>query len=801
MKRKFLVLAVTALISSGAFAASVEKSTLVVDGIQIGQMDGDIQHSQYSLVINFHNGGDDIKNWKFGFYMPKTFDTMASQNINPDLIMQICEASGNCVNLRYVKASDIRANDSSQGYFTMLEPMADFVLKSKTNYYIKLAHSNQWTVNNVSELPQSMFIADGDKIVDGVPKIYTLSTEISHYQLLNYNQDNTEQQIKNNINSNWQSSQINSNRIVDVVPNPVSISSGLGDNFTLPTKTISIHNQLNTDNSVANFWAPIIKDDWKIKKKVLVDNDASANTGIIIQSISDPRSINNNPEGYRLTINGDNVTIEVLTATGAYYGMQTLRQISAQSGQNLPSLIITDYPRFKYRGILLDVARHYFSVAEIKTLIDVMANQKLNTLHIHFSDDEAFRIALPNYPSLSAVGSYRGLGQSIGANMLLQNNLDTATLSQQKYPIANTVYGGSYSLEDIKNIVSYANANQVTIIPEIDIPGHSRALIKALPQVMVDPNDNSQFMSAQRYTDNVLPVCTYGSDISVGNQFTSTINDIVNTVAGLFNQQSTLYAINNEVSVAGDEVSSHAWTNDSSCRNEWQGLSSLEKSHLFLQRLANSNNNLVISGWQQLVQTDGVVIGKDVIPSSQTGHIWVWNTSKDGINQAAMLANNNYQTVVAYADKTYFDLAYNPSMTEPGFTWVGKFMDTHNTLNVVSAINDTIRSSKNPQNILGVEGALWSENLPSFDHLMYMALPKMPALAEASWSPEYEVIKSGQLDWQSLASRLGCGNSGYLSYLNKLYGVNYRGYPNGISKEIPEDSLCQLKADIPAPSM
>lgn len=800
MKKKLLVLVLSAL-ASMSYASQVEKSSLVIDDIEVGKMDGDTLNSQFSMMVNFHNSSDDIAQWKIGFYMPRSFMSMSTQNINPDLEMQVCDASGSCTNLRYVKANPITANDMSQGYFTVLEPMSSFTLKSKGRYYLRLAHSNQWTANNVSALPQSWFVISDDKQKDGIPKIYTMATEVSQYSLLGYNQNQIDEQLNNYINSNWQNSLQVADNQISLVPLPVSATqNGMGD-YTLPAKTLVIHNQLNSDNSVANLWAGIIKQDWKIKKSVTVDNDSNASDGIIITTINDPKIINNNPEGYRLTIASSGITIETLTATGAYYALQSLRQLSSQNQPTLPAVTITDYPRFKYRGILLDTARHYFSVAEIEKLIDVMASQKLNTLHIHFSDDEAFRLALPDYPSLATVGAQRGLGQNVGSNMLLQNNLDTSNMTQQQYPVANTNYGGSYSPEDIKALVAYANANQVTVIPEIDLPGHARALIKALPNVMVDPNDSSQFASVQGYTDDVLPVCTYGTDISVGSQFTNTINDITTKITNMFNSQTTMYAINGEISVGGDEVSSHAWTNDTSCRNEWTNLTSLDKSHLFLQKLASNNPEIMMSGWQQAVQGDDVALGKNIIPAAQTGHIWVWNTSGTGVKQAVNLANNNYPTVLAYADKTYFDLAYTPSMYEPGFTWAGSNNDTYNTLGMATMASKTQVQSKNPQNIIGIEGTLWSENLPSFDHLMYMALPKMPALAEAAWSPNYITANKDQLNWKSLATRLGCGDSGFLTYLNKTYGVNYRGYPNGIAKETPDGSLCAEKSATVVPNL
>ena len=140
-------------------------------------------------------------------------------------------------------------------------------------------------------------------------------------------------------------------------------------------------------------------------------------------------------------------------------------------------------------------------------------------------------------------------------------------------------------------------------------------------------------------------------------------------------------------------------------------------------------------------------------------------------------------------------------MYEPGFAWAAPNLDTYSALSMAQLAGKTQALSKQPQNILGIEGTLWSENLPSFDHLMYAALPKMPGLAEAAWSPNYVTTDKQQLNWQSLATRLGCGETGFLAYLNKLYGVNYRGYPNGISKEIPDGGLCPEKSAVTPPNL
>jgi hexosaminidase len=283
----------------------------------------------------------------------------------------------------------------------------------------------------------------------------------------------------------------------------------------------------------------------------------------------------------------------------------------------------------------------------------------------------------------------------------------------------------------------------------------------------------------------VIPVCLY-DNVSPFNAFTYTMNNIVTAVSSLFANQTTLY-YQNEVSVGADEVSPDAWTADTSCSSmAWSGLSALSKSHYLFQLLGLANSNIKISGWQQLVQNDDTTIDPQSLASSYTAHVWVWNTAQSlGIAQAQALAQNNYPTVLAFADDLYFDLTYTPDAWEPGYYWAGSFLDTHAALNAAKDAGSVLSGLTNnqQQHILGLEGTLWSENLMNFKHTTYMALPKMAGLAEAAWANN--TVVSGNLNWRSLATRLGTGNKGFLHYLYTITGLQYRGYPNGISLEIP----------------
>ena len=757
---------------------------ITINSVFIGQMAGDTAASEFSTQITFTNGVNQLANWQFGFYMPRSFAALTSvtQTINPRLSMQLCVAGSttSCVPLVLQQTAAITNFDQSTGYTTILAPQSSFILLANTQYTMTLAHNNQWNLGNYSAYPQNFFIINAG-LVSNIPTIP------STYKLLNYDATATAQAIATHIDTNWQ----NSNTVINtlnVIPQPQNFTAGTGS-YALQTG-LNIHNDLNSDNTVANFFAADLLGDLHIA--ATVDNQVET-TGIVINKITNSDTIDNNPEGYQIIITNDAINVYALNNTGVFYALQTLRQLWNQSA-TIPAGTITDYPRFKYRGVLLDAARHFFTVAHVESLLDLAAAHKLNTLHMHFADDEGFRIGLNDYyTTIANSADTRGYSNSMIALMFLQANLDITTPNPTvPYPYVDTKYTGTYSEADVQALISYANARGITIIPEIDLPGHARALIKAFPTELVDPNDQSKFISVQGYNDDVLPICTYDTNISTGAKFTVLINNIIAKSAALFNNQTTLYA-GNEISVGGDEVSSGAWTNDSSCAGEWSPLTALQKSQQFFARLAAANPSIKFSGWQQYIQTDGTAVGDNIVSAMQAGHVWVWHTSTadgsgvSGIGQAISLAQNGYPVVLAFADQNYFDLAYTPDVTEPGFTWAGSFLDTQAALSSAVSAQSVINTlaADDQKNILGLEGTLWSENLASYEHMIYMALPKMAGLAEAAWSSNAVTAYNNKTDWKDLATRLGCGKTGHLAYLNKLYGVKYRGYPNGIALEVP----------------
>lgn len=770
--------------SSGNNTTSSNPPQFTINNVTMGAMDGDTTAAEFSTIINFTYQGANISNWQFGFYMARTFATLVSgsDSNNPNLVMQICSASNesNCVNLSYLK-NPVTESDLSAGTTTMLAPSSSFTLIQGQQYTIKLLHNNQWGPGNYSAVPQNFFIKSGSNIANVTP-------ESSVFNITSYNANNVSDSISQHISTVWASSNnVASNS--NLIPSPVSYVSGTG---TFTFSSLVIHNTMTSASHVATFLQQDLAQDLNLNTSI--DNVAS-NSGIIIEQLANPNEINNNPEGYKIIIGANSIRIQASNATGVFYALQTLRQLWNQS-PTINSATIIDYPRFKYRGVLLDSSRHFFKVNEVESLIDLAAAHKLNTLHWHLSDDEGMRVGLTGYSSIPTMANTRGLGNPMTGMYNIQSNLDRTYTGVGNYPYITTAYSGTYSEAELAAIIVYANARSITVIPEIDMPGHARALVKAFPSEMVDPNDLSLYMTPQGYTDDVLPICTYNTNISVGAKFTPLVNNIVTKIAAIFNNQTTVNAVANEMSVGGDEVNGEAWTNDSSCTGVWSPLNALEKSHKFFRMLSDQNSNLKLSGWQQYVQGNESDLGVDRVSSANAGHVWVWNNSQSGASggqvQAVKLAQNNYQVVLDYSDQNYFDMTYTPAITEPGFYWATNWSDTYASLNSAVSASQTQAqlATDKTANIVGMEGTLWSENLPTYNHLTYMALPKMAGLAEASWSPVVTTNINNQPNWQDLARRLGCGQSGFLWYLNKISGATYRGYPNGINQEVPNTTIC-----------
>ncbi|MGY3941538.1 beta-N-acetylhexosaminidase [Aeromonas tecta] len=424
------------------------------------------------------------------------------------------------------------------------------------------------------------------------------------------------------------------------------------------------------------------------------------------------------PEAYQLSITPTGIVIQAAGEAGWRHGLVSLAQWALQHGESLPCLELTDAPRFGFRGIFLDCARHFHSIATIKRLLKQMSLYKFNRFHWHLTDDEGWRLEIKAFPQLTEVAAWRGHGLAVGPQ-----------LSGGAEP-----YGGYYTQSEVRELVAYAAGLGISIIPEIDIPGHCHAAIKALPGLLQEEADHSRYLSVQYFDDNVLNPALPGT-----YEF---LNKVMDEVCELFPGE--------QVHMGGDEVPNGVWTDSPACqqlmqREGYQDCRELQ-GHLLRhcqQYLAARGKKML--GWEEILHGDKV---------SRDATIFAWTNFQAGLDAATA----GYPVVMAPAQQLYLDQAYNQDIHEPGLYWAGPV-----SLEQVYACDPAPIDFHANDNILGVLSPLWSELVTSRDRLDYMLFPRLLATAEVAWSAP------ARKDWEQFVARL----PGQLQILDQLQ-VRYR---------------------------
>ncbi|MDE3056877.1 MAG: beta-N-acetylhexosaminidase [Bacteroidota bacterium] len=425
---------------------------------------------------------------------------------------------------------------------------------------------------------------------------------------------------------------------------------------------------------------------------------APAKTGIqLALSDADPTL---GDEGYLLTITQRRIFLTAYTPAGIFRGIQTLRQMlppeiespagiknSRKAPWSIPAGTIRDVPRFSWRGVMLDVARHFFSVKDVERLIDLMAYYKMNRFHLHLSDDQGWRLMINSWPQLATYGGSMQVG---GAK------------------------GGYYTQEDYAHIVEYAQQRYITVIPEIDMPGHTNAALASYPEL------NCNGAAPPLYSG----IDVGFSALCVDKEITYTfVNDVIREIAAL--------TPGSYIHVGGDEVST---------------LSVSDYSRFIerVQTIVQSHGKQMI-GWAEIAQAR-------LSPSSIAQH---W---KDKFAQLAV--QQHAKVIMSPAQKLYMDIKYNDS-TQLGLIWAGY-------IGVKDAYEwepSTIVNGVTENDILGIEAALWSETIQTMEDIEYMVFPRLPGYAEIGWS------QAKDRTWREYEQRLASHGSRL-----RALGVNF--YPS-----------------------
>ncbi|MDH3495346.1 MAG: family 20 glycosylhydrolase [Gemmatimonadota bacterium] len=411
------------------------------------------------------------------------------------------------------------------------------------------------------------------------------------------------------------------------------------------------------------------------------------------------------PEGYRLTVGPEGARLVAPSPAGLFYGIQTVRQLlpPGEPGAALPALEIEDWPRFRYRGMHLDVGRHLFPVAFIKKYIDLMAMYKMNTFHWHLTEDQGWRIEIRKYPRLTTVGAWR------------QETIREKNFSP--YVGDGTPYGGFYTQAQVREIVTYARARYITIVPEIEMPGHSKAALAAYPELACTPGPF-----------RVATVWGVHEDIYCPSDATfAFLEDVLTEVMDLFPGQY--------IHIGGDEAPKTRWERSPVAQAviRREGLANAhELQSWFIRRI----ERFLTAHGRRLIGWDEILEG-GLAPDAT---VMSWRGMVGGI----AAARQGHDVIMTPSSHVYFDHYQGSPAFEP--LAIGGYAP----LEKVYAF-EPMPAELTPEearHVLGAQGNVWTEYIATPEHVEYMAVPRMLALAEVVWSPRE------RREWSGFVARL-----------------------------------------------
>ncbi len=480
-------------------------------------------------------------------------------------------------------------------------------------------------------------------------------------------------------------------REVPIIPAPNSVTRTAGT-FLLDTGSAILF-ETEEDYKIAKLFQEFLKGTFQLDLPVAKNFIRAPKSTIRFSSAG---FTGLNPEAYTLGVAPGQVAVSGKGA-GLFYGLQSLLQLFPADGTNglrLPCVDISDEPRYRYRGMHLDVGRHFFSIAFVKKYIDVLAAYKLNTFHWHLTDDQGWRIEIKKYPLLTTVGGYR-------AQTVIGNYHD-----RMPQWFDGTRYGGSYTQEEIKEVVAYAADRFISVIPEIDMPGHSMSALAAYPDLACGERPGP-FLTAEKW--GVFP------DVYCpGKEATFTfLEDVLTEVMALFPSSY--------IHIGGDECPKTRWKTCAYCQRRMRsnGLKTEEQLQSYfiqrIERFVNSRGRKVI-GWDEILQGG-------LAPNAT---VMAWQT----VNAGIAAAKQDHDVIMTPQAFVYLDHLQGRADQEPltigGATPLEEVYSFDPT--------PTSLSLKQQQRIIGVQANVWTEYMTTEKKVEYMLFPRVYALAEIAWT-------------------------------------------------------------------
>jgi hexosaminidase len=521
---------------------------------------------------------------------------------------------------------------------------------------------------------------------------------------------------------------------VSVIPAPAKIERGQ-DAFVINADTKLAFGDGAEGKRVADYFSDLVHRTYGIE----LGAGAKADANNVIEFKLTAGEGTFGTEGYSLVTSASRVVVNAGDSRGLLYGAITLWQLISKQpdGLALPAVTINDSPRFAWRGLMLDSARHYQSPEFVRQFIDVMALHKFNVLHWHLTDDQGWRLEIKKYPRLTDLGAWR-----VPAGQAPAENLDPATGKSQ-------IYGGFYSQDEVREIVAYAASRNITIVPEIDVPGHASAAIAAYPELGVVPPPSAQVPADWG---------VYHSLFNVEEPTFRFFEDVLTEVIALFPGQY--------IHVGGDEAVKDQWKASARVQARMRELGVKDEHALqsyFIARMEKflSGKGRRLIGWDEILEGG--------LASNATVMSW------RGIDGAVAAAKAGHDTVLSPAPLLYFD--NRPvDVPVPGRGRVVGIEEVYEFDPMPAALNEAER-----KHVLGVQANIWTEYMRSPDRVEFMTFPRAAAVAEIAWS------SAENKNWAAFAERLPAQLERY-----KTLGVRYASAPEARPLEANRRTSHQL---------
>jgi hexosaminidase len=505
---------------------------------------------------------------------------------------------------------------------------------------------------------------------------------------------------------------------VNIIPVPAEVVMGpASDSFVLTAQTRLVVQDKSLQPS-ADFLNEYLQQVYGFRLKT--GKKASAQNAIVLTL---EKGVQDSSGAYQLEVGQNNMAIRAKEQRGVFYGMQSLLQllpVGKTAALKVPSVKIKDAPQLQYRGIMLDVSRHFFPVSFVKKYIDYAAFHKLNYFHWHLTEDQGWRIEIKRYPKLTSIGAYRN-------GTIIDHYPGTGNDNQR--------YGGFYTQEEIKDIVQYAARRYVTVVPEIEMPGHSSAAIAAYPSLSCFPTEPTQIPKTTPATGGYQGIKKVQETWGVFNDVYCAGND--STFVFLQNVLDEVLALfpSRYIHIGGDECPKANWKRCPKCQKRISELGLKDEHELqsfFVQRMEkylNSKGRTII-GWDEILE--GGLAPNAVVMS--------WRGEKGGI-EAAKLKHDVIMTPNGYL---YFDHYQGKPSEEPlaigGYTPLSKVYAYHPIPKELTA--------EEAKYIKGIQANLWTEYVPTTSQAEYMIMPRMAALSEVAWSAP------SRRNWEDFSRRM-----------------------------------------------